>query len=74
MEGKGRCWYSQARLQFTDCQALAASLYQEPHDLESNGIAKFGETVSSSFDVHAPHIAHREGDYNYKTGFIVYTA
>jgi hypothetical protein len=65
--------HAQARLQLADCQALAPSPYQEPDDLEPDGIAKFGETASSGFDVHASNIARSKGHYyNYKTGSIVY--
>jgi len=57
-------------LELADGKALASGAYQQPHDLQSSGVAEFSETVRDSFDIHPAYMARSASGFNHKTGFV----
>src|SRR5579859_2613150 len=70
MERERRSWYSEAALDLSDRESLAAGLHKQPENLQARGIAQFGEATGGCVEVHGGNLAHDPTAYNYKTGCI----
>ena len=70
MKGKCRSGHPKTGLELADGKALVSGAHQQPDDLQSSGVAKFGETASDSFEIHCAYMAWSASRHNHKTGFM----